>query len=423
MPLPVYYVGTPDEVEHHAKPLRGEFDVRIVDAVSVVHHARAGDVCVFYNEFFPRFREAIFQLTRQQCATLYAIDGILEWRNLWEFPLGMSCLWSARPILSHKVACVGRSQARIFESFGHAVECEVVGLPRLDKMRGRTARVRGVGEPFTILILTAKCPGFNAEQLERATQSLKDLKNWLSAHTQIDNVPIRSVWRITQGLEQEVGVDNTLKDTTGDDLAQVLTRVDAIVTTPSTAMLEGMLQRLPVALLDYNNCPHYVPAAWRITAPTHFDQVIPELVDPPIAKMHYQQHLLHDALECQSPALPRLAELIERMHAHAQRELTGGRALTFPPRMLSATAEPPEAIAMPLDYQRLFPGNPVFAENDLRKLQAEVQELRRVQDCWSAHLDRRSARARIGRLRDKVRRKIKGLFPKAIEPADDRRAA
>ena len=281
MPLPIYYVGTPAEVENHARPLFGEFDVRIEDAESVVRYAQPGDVCLFYNEFFPRYRLANHALMHKQCAMLYAIDGILEWRSLWEFPPGISCLWSARPILSHKVACIGRSQVRIMESWGSAGQCEVVGVPRFDALIGRTSRVRGPDDPFTILVMTAKAPGFNQGQLRQAVQSLFDLKMWLESHPQIHGVPIRTLWRVTGGLESEIGVDNFLQDTTGQELAELLGRVDAMITTPSTSMLEGMLQTIPVAPLDYNNCPHYVPAAWRITAAAHLEQVVPELVRLP----------------------------------------------------------------------------------------------------------------------------------------------
>jgi hypothetical protein len=47
----------------------------------------------------------------------------------------------------------------------------------------------------------------------------------------------------------------------------VLASVDAVISTPSTAMLEGMLQGLPVAVLDFHNRPHYVPAANSVGVP------------------------------------------------------------------------------------------------------------------------------------------------------------
>jgi hypothetical protein len=304
------------------------------------------------------------------------------------------------------------------ESWGYEAQAEIVGIPRFDGLLNRSPRVRGKGEPFVILVLTAKCAGFNAEQLQRASRSLRDLKAWLDAHPRINGTPIRSVWRITQGLEKEVGVDNSLKDTTGDDLAQMLTKVDAVITTPSTSLLEGMLQQLPVAMLDYNNCPHYVPAAWRITAWTHFDQVVPELVNPPLAKMHYQQHLLQDSLECHSPALPRLVQLIERMHELAQRSIREDGTVNFPNRILQIAVAPPAAEAIPLDYARLFPGNPAFANADVRLLQTEVADLRvalqTVRDVSAQEL--REVQIRFGiepvSLRKRLRRAVRRVFPK-----------
>ncbi len=224
----VYYVGTPAEVEHHARPLMAGFDVRIEPADRVVELAKPGDLCLFYNEFFPRYRTAVHLLAAKNCATLYAIDGILEWRSLSGIPPGMSCLWSARPILSHKVACIGRSQARILESWGYGSRSEIVGIPRLDGLLGRRPRVRPPGEPFTVLITTAKCAGFDRLQLRNAARSLRDLREWFEDHPILSGTPLRLLWRITQGLETEVGVSNDLRDTTGADMASVLATVDAL---------------------------------------------------------------------------------------------------------------------------------------------------------------------------------------------------
>jgi hypothetical protein len=437
MPRPIYYVGAPAEVAHHARPLMDAFDVRIEEPENVVRHAQPGDVCLFFNEFLNRFRVAHHELMRKRCATLYAIDGILEWRSMWEFPGGDACLWTGRPILSHKIACVGRSQARIFESWGHARECELVGIPRFDALLGRSPRTRAADEPFTILVLTAKWPGFTEEQVRRASLSLKDLKSYLERNPTINGVAVKSIWRITQGLEAEVGVDNTLKDTTGQDLAAMLQQVDAVVTTPSTAMLEGMLQGVPVALLDYNNCPHYVPAAWRSTANDHFDQVIPELVSPPPAKLHYQQHLLHDGLECTGPARPRLVELIERMDSIAKRAAAEGTELSFPARLLSGANDPIAADAIPLDHDRVFPDSALFAMNDTLRLQLEVNDLRQAMAAanhkiahqrdtleWVEHqLAQKGLRQKVRRFQQKAGRAVRRLVNRSNDPNDEKRAA
>jgi hypothetical protein len=372
----IYHVGSPAEMEHHARPLMDAFDVRIETADRVVKLAKPGDLCLFYNEFYPSYRVAIHTLAHQNCATLYAIDGILEWRSLWDFPPGISCLWSARPILCHKVACIGRSQARIMGSWGYGSRCEIVGVPRFDRLRNRTRRVRRPDEPFTILITTAKAPGFNAAQMQRAANALRDLKDWFERCGEIGGVKVQPLWRITLGLEAQIGVSNELRDTTGADLAKVLEQVDAMITTPSTSMLEGMLQGIPVALLDYNNAPHLVPAAWRITAPQQLEPVLAELVNPPLENLHWQCHLLNDALECQTPALPRMVELVSAMRRQAQQQVAAGSRIRFDSHLLFPPPAATAAAAVPMNYPALFPENPLFADPDVIRLQTEVADLR-----------------------------------------------
>jgi hypothetical protein len=45
-------------------------------------------------------------------------DGILEYRNTWEHPdLAKGSLF--QPVIGHKLACIGRGQARILEGWGN----------------------------------------------------------------------------------------------------------------------------------------------------------------------------------------------------------------------------------------------------------------------------------------------------------------
>jgi hypothetical protein len=361
MPLPIYYLGTVEEVAHHARPLQEAFDVRIVTADEARRLARPGEVCVLFNEFYPRFRDACLDLKDRGCPTLYALDGILEWRNSWELPeKGDCCLWVMRPVLSHKAACIGRSQARIIESWGNLGQCEVVGVPRFDSLAGRQPRRRDIDQPFRVLIITAKCPGFTPQQVACTQQSLLDLRDWFATHPNVNGVPLQPVWRITQGLEQSLGIQNQLADTTGKDLASVLNTVDAVITTPSTAMLEGMLQGVPVALLDYHNRPHYVPAAWSITSAEHMGAVLSELMQPSPARLLYQESILHDALECHTPATPRLVELIQRMASIAASNLAKGEALSFPRRVLTDSQAGHHMPEPRYDHAALFPARLLF---------------------------------------------------------------
>ena len=80
----VYFAGNDHTVGHHAAPLESQFDVRVLSPEQIVQQATAGDLVVFYTEHFDSFREASLQLSKKNVATLYMIDGILEWRNAWE---------------------------------------------------------------------------------------------------------------------------------------------------------------------------------------------------------------------------------------------------------------------------------------------------------------------------------------------------
>ena len=64
---------------------------------------------------------------------LIIADGILEYKNTWERP-DTTPGSIFQPVLGHKIACIGRAQARVLESWGNLGKCEVVGLPRLDQL-------------------------------------------------------------------------------------------------------------------------------------------------------------------------------------------------------------------------------------------------------------------------------------------------
>lgn len=306
--------------------------------------------------------------------TLIIADGILEYRNTWLHPdIAPGCIF--QPVVGHKMACLGRSQVRILESWGNLGKCEIVGAPRLDPLIGRQPRKRKTDEPFRLLVTTAKAPGFTPDQTTVTKRSIQDLKFWFSQHQSLDGARIEPVWRLTQDLDKEIGVENQLTQLSGHELAEILQNVDAVITTPSTIMLEAMLHRLPVALLDYNNCPHYVPAAWTITAPRHIDQVVPELIDPPPAKMLYQDTILHDALECRTPAAPRMVQLVEGMLRIAYESRVQNRPLVFPRRILADLQDGHHLPEQHFNMKALYPGHPVFAEMDRTLLQVQIEHL------------------------------------------------
>ena len=307
--------------------------------------------------------------------TLLVADGILEYRNTFAHPqVAAGAVYQPAP--AHKVACLGRSQARILESWGNTTQCEITGSARFDHFAKLTRRQRPALAPFRVLVMTALTPYFTPEQHAAVRQSLRDVKEFFARTPALKDVPLEVEWRLTKGLQQEIGVDTVVTDLSGRELTEVLQKVDAVISTPSTSMVEAMLLGLPVAVLDYCNCPHYVQPAWRITAAAHLLPTMTELVVPPAARILFQETTLHDTLECRTPAAPRLLQLASEMIVRGQQARATGQPLHFPARLLPVGGADLVAEEESFDLAALYPGQPQFGQNDVRQLQVEVGRLR-----------------------------------------------
>jgi hypothetical protein len=75
------------------------------------------------------------------------------------------------------------------------------------------------------------------------------------------------------------------------------------------------------------------------------------------------------------------------MREIAQRCLADGEPVSFPLRLLPRSLDEPPAYCAPSNYAQLFPENPLFGEHDLRRLQAEVADLRGALATKAVELD------------------------------------
>ena len=145
-------------------------------------------------------------LQQDRVPVLILSDGIVEYRNAWEHPdLADGSMF--QPVLGHKLACIGRGQARVFESWGNPGRCEVVGLPRLDSVQdsvqGHASPPENSG-PFRVMVATANTPAFDSDQRKTVVESLRQLKDWFSKNPLVpgsqDQRLIEVVWRLSDGL-------------------------------------------------------------------------------------------------------------------------------------------------------------------------------------------------------------------------------
>jgi hypothetical protein len=392
----IYYVGDETEVSHHAEPLRKHVNVQIVSPYEVGTLAAPGDVAIFFSEHFDRFRNAVFELKRQGVATIYALDGILEWRNAWENRIDEpACPWTMRPILSDRAACIGNLQKRILDSWGNEHKTHVVGLPRLDELIDQNQRISQPTveqDKIRVLITTAKFPGFTESQMENARRAMQDLKEWFTNNPVLNDKAIEVTWRLTKQLAEQIGVKNSLTNVTGQELHQQIKGSNIVLTTPSTVQLESMILGRPVAIVDYNNCPHYVDAAWKITSRDHIASVFTSMVVPSQEKLSYQKWLLHENLQLQDSAVDRMLQLIADVQKVAGNENQSvpkidSDAIDSADMSHRCDESVQQTSNRVLHHDRQYPQHAAFTETNLLELQSQLAHSRREIDLRQARID------------------------------------
>jgi len=264
------------------------------------------------------------RIIKNQVPVLVLADGIIEFRNSWtQNHKNSTGVYS--PILGHKLACIGPSQCRFVESWGNLGKCENVGFPRFDNLEFNFPTNP---KPPKILICTAKTPWFTSAEKEKIVHSLSDLKDKSKFYEKIGLCNF--VWRLTGELPKIFNINSRDHISIYDDINQST----AVITTPSTVILEAMLAKRPVALLDYTNSPTYVQVAWTINQSEQIESTVTELLEIRKEKMNFQNVSLNDSLQLKQSANERMVELIEKMVFYSENCKVNGRDLKLPHKIL-----------------------------------------------------------------------------------------
>ncbi len=361
----------------------------------------APDVIVCVNDYAFDIARCLDAAREVRIPSLVLQDGILEWRCQYENPLFGSGGGAPQhqPVLADKIACIGAGSARQIAAWGNPGAVEVTGMPRMDALLSRVPPP--VGKPGKrILIMTAKNPGFTEAQTAVTLRSLRDVREAL------ESMPgVEILWRVSSGVARTLGVENQFRELSALDLADVLEKSDAVITTLSTAILEAMLLKRPVAALDYHNVPRFVQTAWTVTAPGQIRQVVESLLAPSGRLMAFQEDCLRDSLSCDRPAAPRVAELIRRLVALGSAAKEAGGPLRLPQNVMRSVAEP--APGRPVPLSELYPDQPVYAETDVQALQVRLARLQKKNEQLRRELEKRSLAEQIFALGRSAAAKLK----------------
>jgi hypothetical protein len=317
------------------------------------------DLVLCVNDYPFEVAQCLDRARQNAIPSLVLQDGILEWRCQYENPLfGMGGgAPQHQPVLADKIAGIGRASARHLAAWGNASRVEVTGMPRLDHLRSRKfASPRRPGN--RLLVMSAKNPGFTAKQREVTLQSLRDLTRHLQTRLEV-----QTTWRISRSLAEAIGISQPAQPGPGASLVEALEASDAVITTPSTVMLEAMLLGRPVASLDYHCAPAFQATAWTINAPEQMAGVISELLQAPASKMCFQEVCLADGLEGGRPASERVCVLMERMILNARRGKLGANLLGAGDGFQVAPRPP---------LATLYPGSAVFGDAAVEDVQLRL---------------------------------------------------
>ena len=355
-------------------------------------------------------------LEQNRIPILILSDGIVEYRNTWEHPeLVEGSVF--QPLFGHKLACIGRGQSRVVESWGNAGCCEVVGLPRLDEVD--LTQVPPVSEtgPFRILVATANTPAFDQQQRNTVVRSLTELKAWFELNPAVNSRPIEVIWRLSDGLGAELGVEKEQHDE--DDvrppISSVIENVDAVITTPSTIYLESVLRKRPTAMLDFHNSPKYFSAAWEISSGDKIGPTVSELANPPKHKMLFQEFVFNDQLECSTPATPRMVELINAMVAEGVLARENHREIKLPKRILTDPQHGFPPVPESFNLATLYCDSESMRDFELDRIKVELAAaVKRLEQLPRELAEKNRYLAQLNRMLDHSRNRVEEMHNRVV---------
>lgn len=376
---------------HHIAPVEPLLDIPIVYDERwdeyVIEQVAPSLLIIMSDDNYEGFN-CVRAASERGIPSLSVMDGILEWRNIWENPrYGAGGNNLARQLsLTDKIACIGPSSMRILESWGAIGKCELVGVPRFDVLFNGSYVLPSLKETEQgrILIVTAKTPSFTPQHRNEVLRGLRDLQEIINSRS--DWKPI---WRVTGGLDKELGIVSKAEDFSGVELHQVLREVHGVISTPSTTLLEAMAVGLPIALLDYGNRPMYQTAAWTITCRDHIESTLNGMHCRDARRMLWQEYLLRDSLAAPGQATQRFATLIREM-AEIGWKRKAGEQISIPDRILPDLPGGSLAPCERFVLSDLYPEHPVFGRDAIADPLREVQALREENRALRKRLERTS---------------------------------
>lgn len=243
------------------------------------------DALVVTDEYYLPNRLALAACKRLGIPSFHIVDGIMEWRNLFENPRSIDPKQGTplfQPLLADYTFAMGSEQAEALRWLGNS-SVFATGLPRFDDLDRRNCRIGPSANP-EILIASANTPWFSAEQESTFRGVYDHLPGVLDIARDTLSTPFAVRWRVAACLQDSVA---DLPKSQGT-AAEALDSCSALISTPSSLVVEAMILGIPTLVLDPYAVPALTPAAWSANDAATASSMLGDLLAPSPQRASFQ---------------------------------------------------------------------------------------------------------------------------------------
>lgn len=273
------------------------------------------DIILTVSDWRADIARVLLEARRLLIPTLLFQDGTLDWIIQYEGDKygGSGGATHFHPILTDKIAVIGHQSARLIASWNAKSRVEVVGFPILQEEIESTMKYKyekniNKNGNYTVLVTSTRQGWFCEKQKSAFVEALTDLKAYFKTQ---DNVKV--IWRLARNLAKLVNVENEMSLKESKELVPLINDADIVISAQSTVVVEAMLHRKPVAIIDYLNVPQFYGTAWLINSKDQIQSTVESMLKGESNRMLYQDYQLKDILYMSSCSVERAGILIQEM--------------------------------------------------------------------------------------------------------------
>lgn len=233
---------------------------------------------VSFNYTSPLVNFLILKAKKNGVKTILMSDGIIDWANLFDNPKQKKYdLDLYHPIIHDYFFCLGKEEKDYFNFLGNNTEQYMLNriIPNKDKL--------DLPNNDKFLITTANTAYFNdleRDHLEKILKKVIDILNEMN---------IDYIFRIfDEYLINSLGIQSENNYNEGD-FDSVLSKVDFVITTPSSITINSMYHDRAVAQLIYRDTPMFVQSGWNINLGSNIKQTINSILSKDKNRINFQK--------------------------------------------------------------------------------------------------------------------------------------